>query len=260
MATFSWLSVPLCVVVNIIVQAGSAGHPTKESAIGQAIVAGFLMLSGILCGVVALCVVPRYGAKGLLGPALTGLLLWLLLAAIAVPTFTRVRERALKVRAAQTQRVDLAPVAHLPGATRLQDTELGFSFDLPAGYQAVPSASMPKQYRYAYIKPRDGEAASVLVVSLLGGTMRPNEHLSPADIPPGKGKTLTPFSWRGLSVDGFRVSEKSPQGEFITLNVQLPLKKRTVQIGFGGPVAKEAEIRALAMHTLSTLEGEPNWP
>lgn len=260
MAKFSWISVLLSLVVNVFLQAGSAGHPTKESAMGQAIVAGFLMLSGVVCGVIALCGIAKYGAKGLLWPALTGIFLWLLLAGLAFPVYRQVQERAEKVRAMRAQRIDLTPATHRPGAERLQDAEFAFSFDLPAGYQPVPAASVPKQFRYAYVKPNAGEAASAILVSFLGGTILPSDHLSPEQLPPGQGKTLTTFSWRGLAVDGFRVLEKTPQGQFVTFNVQLPLKKRAVQIGFGGPVAREAEIHALAAQTLATLEGEPNWP
>jgi hypothetical protein len=259
MAKYAWVSVLLSFVVNIFLQAGSAGNP-KEGATGQAIVAGFLMLSGVVCGIIALCGIPKYGAKGLLGPALTGILLWLLLAGLAFPVYHQVRERAEKVHAMRSQRVDLTPATHTPGAERLQDAELFFSFDLPAGYQPVPPASVPKQFRYAYVKPIPGEAASAILVSFLGGTILPSEHLRPEHLPPGQGKTLTAFFWRGLPVDGIRVLEKTPQGEFVTFNVQLPLKRRAVQIGFGGPVAREAEIHTLAAHTLATLEGEPNWP
>lgn len=227
---------------------------------GQAIVAGFLMLTGILCGIVALCVIPRYGAKGLLGPALTGLLLWLLLTAIAVPSFTRARGLALKARAAQSQRVALTPVLHIPGATRLQDAELDFSFDIASGYQAAPAESRPKQYRHLYGRPNASGAASVIGVSFLPGAKFPNQHLTSADIPAGRNASLVSFIWRGLPVDAFRVSEPSPQGDYVTFNVQIPLKKHTVQLAFGGPATKEAETRALAVQTLSSFDGQPNWP
>lgn len=260
MAKFSWMSVLLSIVVNVALQSGSAGHHTKEEALGQAIVVGLIMLAGVVCGIAALCGIPKYGSKGLVWPALTGLLLWLGLSAIAVPNFLRAREMALKVRAAQAQRIDLTPAIYSPGTGRLKDTELAFSFDIPAGYQPVPAESLPKRYRYAYIHPNPGEPASVIIVTIMAGTHLTSQHLGAADIPPGKGATLTNFSWRGLVVDGFRVLEKSPQGEFITFNIQIPLKKRTIQVGFGGPIAQEAETRALATQTLASLEGEPNWP
>lgn len=260
MAKFAWLSVPLSLVVSVALQAGSAGQHTREGALAHSIILGFFIISGVVCGIVALCGIPKYGAKGILWPALTGICLWLLLALLAIPTFMLVQKKAEQIRAARTQRVDLAPAVHTPGAERLEDTEFGFSFDIPAGYRAVPSASTPKQYRYLYGQPSASGAVSVVAVVLLQGAKLPGQHLTPADVPAGKGALLDTFSWRGLPVDGFRVSEPSPQGEYITFNVQIPLKKRTVQIGFGGPATKEAETRALATRALSTLEGEPNWP
>lgn len=260
MAKFAWISVPLCFGMGIFLQAGSTGQPTQGEMMGRAMAVGLLMLVGVVCGLIALCAIPKYGAKGLLAPALTGLVLWIGLAALAFPTYMKVRQNAEQVRTARSQRIDLTAVTHLPGAERLEDAELGFSFDIPAGYQAVPAASKPKQYRHLYGRPTAGETASVIAVISLPGAKLPTQHLTAASLPAGKGASLLSFTWRGLPVDAFRVSEPSAHGEFITFNVQIPLKKHTLQIGFGGPVAREAENRAIAIQTLSTLEGEPNWP
>ncbi|TCO90166.1 hypothetical protein EV701_11192 [Chthoniobacter flavus] len=261
MASFSWISIPLCIFANLALGSASVSHSTKESAMGNAIVIGFIALTGILCGIIALCGIPKYGTKGLLWPALTGILLWLGLGALAVPTFALVRKKAEAVLAARVRKVDFTPATHTPGAKRLQDAELAFSFDLPPGYQPVPAESVPKQFRYIYVKPGVGEPPSVIIVSLVGtGIPIAGQHVSPSDLPPGKDVTLTSFSWRGLAVDGFRVPEKTAQGNAINFNVQLPLKKRLVQVTFGGPATKEAALHSLAIQTLATFEGEPNWP
>jgi hypothetical protein len=99
----------------------------------------------------------------------------------------------------------------------------------------------------------------VVLVKSLKGTIVPNEHLTSQYLPPGKNLTLTSFSWRGLDVDGVRVPEKIPSGDYVTLNVQIPLKRAAIQIGFGGPAASEASVRALAEQVLSTMDGEVNW-
>ncbi len=191
---------------------GSTVNHTRADALAEAILAGLPIVAGIGCGIVALCAIPKYGHKGLLRPALVGLFFWLILAALAFPVFQNVQRRAAKIHAAQAQRIDLTPATHAPGAERLQDAELAFSFDLPAGYQPVPAGSLPKQFRYVYIRPVAGEAASAIMVTFLGGTILPSDHLRPEHMPPGQGTTLTTFSWRGLPVDGLRVLEKSPQG------------------------------------------------
>jgi hypothetical protein len=45
----------------------------------------------------------------------------------------------------------------------------------------------------------------------------------------------------------------------VTYKAQIPIRKQAIQIGFGGPAAEEAQIRALAEQVLSTLDGQVNW-
>jgi len=263
MANFSWISIPLCFFVSMMLGTGAIGHPSKESVQGNAIVIGFIILTGVLCGIIALCGIPKYGAKGLLWPALTGILLWLglgTLGFLSIPALRLIQKRAAAAHAAKAHKMDLAPVVHTPGAERLQDAEFAFSFDVPPGYRPVPAASKPAQYRYFYMKPDNGELRSIILVSLSGGTQWAGQHLDPARVPLDKRSAMISFSWRGLVVDGSRIREKAPQGDYLTFNVQIPLKKRTVQISFCGPATKEAELHALAIQTLATFEGEPNWP
>jgi len=257
-AQLSWLSVVISLGVNVILAGPLQAAGAREKLLLLAGFAGLMFLTGLSCGIAALCGIPRHGAKGLLWPALTGIVLWLLLTVIAIPNFLLARHKALERRAAMAHPVELTSLARNPGAERLQDAELGFALELPPGYRAMPAASLPKVYRYGYLKPGVGEPNSVLMVKGLGGTLLPGEHLTVAQLPAGKNLTVVPFSWRGLAVDGIRVPEKADSGEYVTFNVQIPLKRQAIQISFGGPAASEALLKVRAGQVLSTLDGKIN--
>jgi hypothetical protein len=258
-ANFSWISVVLSVALNVILMAGGVSAHSREAALVQGSIAIIFLISGVICAIVALYSIPKYGTKGLLWPALSGIVIWVLLIVLAIPSFLLARNKALKVQAARAKMVALAPVTHLPGAQRVQDSELGFVFELPQGFTAIPPESKPKQYRYAFIKPGVGEANSVVTATGVGGAFLAGRHLKSIDVPQGLGNTLVTFSWRGLDIDCLRVPEKTAAGDYVTFNVQVPLKKQAIQIGFGGPASSEALIKARAEQVLSTLEGEVNW-
>jgi hypothetical protein len=229
-----------------------------HSALQKAIVAGFAPVTGLLAGIIALFAIPKYGRKGLLWPALSGICVWLLLlllAVIAIPSFNAARQKALQVRAAREKAARLTPVVHIPDAVRVSDAALGFSFELPPDYSAFPADKKPAGYRYAYLKMNSGKAASVVAVETLPGTISLSSHLTAKNLPAGKGWSLSIFSWRGLDVDGVRIPETTPAGSYVTIKVQIPLKQQAIQLAFGGPADDEANIRALAERVLSTLDG-----
>jgi hypothetical protein len=216
------------------------------------------MITGLLAGVIALFAIPKHGRKGLLAPALAGICIWLALTAIAIPSFFLARNIALKVRA-QGEQFKKTPPTHLADAVRVEDAALGYSFDLPPGFKAVPAAQTPKDFHAIYMKRgADGTAAAVLI-KYLGTPLSPYRRMTAANLPPGKNMTLVPFTWRGLDVTAVRLPEKNAQGEFVTFNVQIPLKQQAIQIGFGGISTNEAQSHALAEQVLPTLDGPVNW-
>jgi hypothetical protein len=258
LATYSWLSVFVCMAVNIAVFGAAHSTQTREEALHKAIVAAFVPITGLLAGIIALLAIPKYGRKGLLWPALSGICVWLLLAVIALPAFNAARQKSLQIRAAREKAAQLTPVAHLPDAVRVSDAALGFSFELPSGYTSFPADKKPAAYRYAYLKMNPAKAVSVVAVETLPGTISLSHHLTAKNLPAGKGWTLTSFSWRGLDVDGVRIPEITSAGSYVTIKVQIPLKQQAIQLAFGGPADDEANVRALAEQALSTLEGAVN--
>jgi hypothetical protein len=249
LAQASWLSIVIGFVVNLLLRVGFGPVKRPEDAITNAILTGCFVLFGVVSGIIVLCAVPRYGHKKLLWPALTGILLWLSCFAVAVPTLLSVWKLA------HAKPTTLHPVKHSPGAKRVEDAEMHFSFDLPDGFKPYPPAAKPAKYRYAFLRKIPNDLGRVLLVQALDRPL-PILRAKPREMPAAVASTLTTFDWRGLDIDGFRVSESVNGIKGITFNVQIPLRQRALQLGFGGPAEAEPELRALAEQVLSTLEGE----
>jgi len=241
LAMYSWVSVFVGIGLNLTMVGIAGSGPTREMALAQAIVAGFAPVTGLLAGIIALFAILKYGRKGLLWPALSGICVWLLLAVLAFPAFNVARRKALQVRAAREKAAQLAPVAHIPNAVRVTDAALGFSFELPPDYTVFPADKKPAAYRHAYVKMNPGKAASVVAVETLPGTISLSHHLTERVLPGG--------------LDGIRIPETISAGSYVTLKAQIPLKQQAIQLVFGGPADDEAKVRALAEQTLSTLDG-----
>lgn len=254
-AQASWASIILCFIVNFgmkaVLVAGDARTHTRLTGI----VACVLIVFGVVSGIIALCGVPRHGAKGILWPALAGLLIWILLIGLGIPTFLKARERALAAR----QRAATPPTSaiHVPGTTRVVDKEGGYAFDLPEGYQPIPDTKIPPGFRRGYFLPSADGLGRILLVKHLGALIG-RERLQLSQLPKGKSLSVSTLQWRGITVDAIHVPEKNPRGDFLTINVQIPLRGEAIQIGFGGPSAAEPEIRAVAERVLASLDGEPN--
>lgn len=247
------MSVIIACGANIALQATAGQSTSQGTRIISGILAGSLALFGIIAGIVALCGISRYGRKGLLWPAVTGICIWLLLFGLALPAVLKVR----KIAALQKP-TPLSHLVHSPSATRVQDAEIGFSFDLPEGYEPFPPAGKPQGYRHAFLRQVANEPNRVLLVKPLGGTLA-RQRLKPEEMPTGRGISLTSFNWRGVQVDAIRVPEKLGDKDYLTLNVQIPLRTQAIQLGIGGPSESEPQLRSLVEHLLSTLDGETNW-
>lgn len=249
----SWMSVIMACGANIAIQLATGQSASQGSRFISAILVGSLALIGVIAGIVALCGIRHYGRKGLLWPAVTGICLWLLLFGLALPVFLKVRNIAELPKPAP-----LSPLIHSPDATRVQDVEIGLSFDLPEGYEPFPITEIPQGYRHAFFRQVANEPNRVLLVKPLGGTL-PRLRLKHDEIPAGKGLSLTAFNWRGVQVDAIRVPEKLGDTDYLTFNVQIPLRAQAILLGIGGPTESEPQLRTLVEHVLSTLDGETSW-
>ena len=247
-ATFSLVAPLASFGIGIFLQPQVRGN--RIAVIVLSLTSMFLIIAGLVLGIAALVATKRHGRAGIFGKALAGTCINALLVLamlISIPVWMKAIHKSTLLR----------PAVHAPAATRIQDDRAGFSFDLPDGYQPFAPAAKPQGYSHAFLRQVANEPIRVLLVKPLGGRLAP-QRIRPGELPPGPA-TLTSFDWRGLQVDGIRVPEKLGGADYLTLNIQIPLRSQGIQLGFGGPAAAELQPRVLAEQVLSTFDGETNW-
>jgi hypothetical protein len=249
-ARTSWLTLVISFAVNGVL---IAGGPQYQSAFSRNIVAVLvcaLFLIGVISGIAAFFGIRRHGRKKILWPALIGVSIWLLLPALAAPAFLKARRLALQKRAA------FLPVRHTPGSTRVNDAELGFSFEVPEGYKS--SFKPPQGFRHAYVKSGGAAGNDVLGVKPLGGKL-PHARLKAENLPLNNSAKLIPLSWRGLDINASQVLETLSTGNYLTFNAQIPLRTQAIQLMLVGPAQREQQLRETMEQVLDSLDGETNW-
>jgi hypothetical protein len=91
------------------------------------------------------------------------------------------------------------------------------------------------------------------------GNMLPRQHLNPSTLPPGPVPTVSRISWRGIMVNLLRASETKGGKNYVTYNVQIPLKVEAIQLILGAPAAHEPELKTRMETLLASLDGPSDW-
>ena len=86
-AKLSWICPLIMVVINIFAK------QTGSSVITE-LLALVLIAAGLVFGIIALCGIPKHGPRGILGPAMAGLVINGLLISIFVSNFMAARAKA----------------------------------------------------------------------------------------------------------------------------------------------------------------------
>lgn len=103
-SVFHWLALAsllvtpaACLLWGILNASGVVKlHPLL--AIGASLVTGIMMMAGFLAGLVSLFGISKHGSKGILLPALIGIILPILLTALAVPAIVKAANQAQAMR------------------------------------------------------------------------------------------------------------------------------------------------------------------
>jgi hypothetical protein len=142
-----------------------------------------------------------------------------------------------------------------------QDSDLGFSVPIPAGCvrNAEIERTSPKII-CAYLEPNPdgGIFRRLFAVERMNGTIG-REKLDPKDLPKGSEASIFTEKWRSYEVEAFRLVETAGDTQLLTLNVQIPLKRRAIQLKLAGPLSDETELRSQLGTILGGLQGESNW-
>lgn len=100
----------VCLIASLVVNlfVGGAARMALHGGMGGVFVSGGLMILAVIFGCVALCGIPRYGAKCLLWEGLVSVLVPLLLITFAIPIYRTVRMKA-QARMQAQQHANLEP-------------------------------------------------------------------------------------------------------------------------------------------------------
>jgi hypothetical protein len=125
-----------------------------------------IILLGLICAVVALFGIRHHGKKGILGKALCGIIIPLLLAAIAVPNFMAARSKAIKIR--QNQMSVEGQLRNFAEQLNRQGKKMIDEATRLEGAEALPNRTL--LYKYSLIT----KTASEIPPDALNQTVRPN--------------------------------------------------------------------------------------
>jgi hypothetical protein len=145
-------------------------------------------------------------------------------------------------------------------AATFQDENLGFTVDIPEGFEPDPAVlGANRDFAHAFAKDDPaGGLSTIIVIERMRGTIG-RERLDPGKLPPGfKGKLFT-ARWNGFDVEATEVPEELNGVPTVNYNAQVPLKREAVQLRVVGPRSKDKELRALLDQLLAGLKGETNW-
>lgn len=98
-ATYAVLALPACIILNIVLgsvvrSAADAFSPTARLVLSA--IPGLVMLTALPAGIIALCGIPKHGKKKLLWKGLVGVIVPILLLALAIPAFLAVKKMSEK--------------------------------------------------------------------------------------------------------------------------------------------------------------------
>jgi hypothetical protein len=155
----------------------------------------------------------------------------------------------------------LGMAASSPAAEFLHDPDLGLRMALPDGFTKVELPEPERQkFKHAYLSgdPQDAEPDMMIIVEPMPKPIG-RERLRPEMMPPGFAGRLSTKKWKAFDVDTLEVPETINGVDLLTINVQVPLRPRAVQLKFVGSASRRDELHALAESSLLTVDGETNW-
>lgn len=146
-------------------------------------------------------------------------------------------------------------------AETIRDTRRGFSLALPDGFHvAKTAAAVPHvAHVFAYGEQKDGEIGVLLFIEELGGLL-PKGNLSHQQLPADFKGLLFRVPWQDLTLDALEVRERMNGNDYVTYQIQIPIKAGGIQLKLFGPSSRTPELKAILPLILEGLHGESNWP
>lgn len=147
----------------------------------------------------------------------------------------------------------------LARAYEYSNRELGFRMRVPDDFEDVSSAARPKGALFMKAKfNRDKSVARLMNVQDLGEVIRQDADLSTLKRRSGNVRQEK-MRWRDLDVDVFCVTEGEAGMVYVSLNAQVPLRTRGIQVSLSALKTEERALRNEMEKLLAGIEGPSNW-
>lgn len=145
------------------------------------------------------------------------------------------------------------------GASEYSNRELGFRMRVPDDFEDVSSAARPKGALFMKAKfNRDKSVSRLMNVQDLGEVIRQDADLSTLKRHSGN-VGQEKMRWRDLDVDVFCVTEGEAGLVYVSLNAQVPLRTRGIQVSLSARKTEERALRQEMEKLLNGIEGPSNW-
>jgi hypothetical protein len=137
--------------------------------------------------------------------------------------------------------------------------ELGFKAQLPDGFEDVSRGSWPERTLLMKAKfNRDKTVSRLMSIQDLGEVIRQDANLSRLKNARGNVRQEK-MRWREFEVDVFSVTEGDRGMVFVSLNAEVPLRTRGIQVSLSALKTEERALRHEMETLLATIEGPSNW-
>jgi len=156
-------------------------------------------------------------------------------------------------------------------AQTISDEKLGFSLQVPDGFEKNSSSIPQAAFSLTYLRGRSDEPSfAVLQLGSLDGTIgrgKPDQAIvesSAREAIRNTSATITHFDyrqmrWKSFDLDLVVAQVTNPTHRLVTLTVQVPLAHQALQLNLVGPAADEKKLLSELQGILDSLRGKSNW-
>lgn len=250
----------LAIVVNVF--SGSLKKATPEFGVFLGWVLFLVYLGCFGLAIYALFMIRKHGRKGILGFAVGGLVLNLLIIAsfiYGMVVFPKLFEK-MDANVAEEARANTVPV--FENGQRFENVEYGYSFEVPASLPQTDPSAMGEDFDYAFILNTEGTTTAVgiqrLRVAIAAGLHEPKLIKGMKDtLPPEAAVEWCDGLWMGRRINGFLTRIPTEIGVVTNVSYHVPLKRGVVQILVIDTNKTESELKDFAAKVLSGMRETP---
>ncbi len=222
-----------------------------------------IIVAGFVLALVALTSVRKYGAKGIRGPAIAGVVIngvAILLSLISFIILLPALQRVARVQRAGYTRAEMETMPEvIPGSRKIFDETIGFRVEIPGDFVDNPQAPSSDML-YWFIRPNADGTNIAMTIQRLGGRISGPmgaEAIAAmrTQFPSGSEVERSEAAWKTYGLEVFSI--RLPVNDLMMCNhsVQVPLNREAIQINVAAPDSLKSQSRELLALVLASLKG-----